>query len=530
MDKLKSAELDLLERINAKKELQPFFFRKVKGLKWFDTLAEQKYFDPASNPEPIPAKEEGFITVPFWPVTEYLVATSPELRDEKNIAYAKRVLDIIRDTTRLAKKQNFSNYRTWWQFSKIIQHIPIKLITPEDFTYIDYWLDDKYECGLVADELGENWLVSLLDESSDESITAVLELLRIIYKFSFPPNESGGSERGRATFRFSYWCVERITKSIASKSGTVVGWDAVNIFKEGLNTVVETTGNNEYSSLWRSAIEDHDQNSSASDVKDVLVVALRDSLIACIRKPREDKQKAADIVEKLLNDPLIVIKRVAIFAIGKNYQQLSKLIDKVVAEEFFAADFRHEMWHLLHDCYPLFSASAKQQVQEIIEQLAEKDDEGNIQRKETADKQATWLSAIRNHETTLNTQYQACVKLAGAEPAHPEFPFYRSSGAVVYKSPKSTEELLAMGMDGLVAYLDGYKDPGDFREPGIGGLVKALKSAVKAAPLEFARHIHKFSSLKSPYVYALVGAFSELWTEKEEFTLGRNMEELVEFL
>ena len=190
MDELKPEELDLFERINAKKELQPFFFRKVKGLKWFDALDERNYFDPAANPKPVPVKEKGYINVPFWPVTEYLVATSPELRDEKNLAYAERVLGIIRKTTKVAMEQEFGNYRTWWQFSKIIQNIPIKLITSEDFTYIDYWLDDKYECGLVADELGKNWLISLLDESSKESREIALELLKIIYKVSSPTKDS----------------------------------------------------------------------------------------------------------------------------------------------------------------------------------------------------------------------------------------------------------------------------------------------------------------------------------------------------
>ena len=67
-------EIDILERVVSKKELQPIFFRKVKGLKWFDELAKRGFFNPDQNPVPLPAKQEGYVNIPTWPVTEYLVA------------------------------------------------------------------------------------------------------------------------------------------------------------------------------------------------------------------------------------------------------------------------------------------------------------------------------------------------------------------------------------------------------------------------------------------------------------------------
>ena len=87
---LTADERDLLERIGDKKELRPFFFRKAKGLKWFDALAVVRgYFNPEQNPEPVLLKEEGYVNVPFWPTTEYLVTTSLELRSEGTEIYAK---------------------------------------------------------------------------------------------------------------------------------------------------------------------------------------------------------------------------------------------------------------------------------------------------------------------------------------------------------------------------------------------------------------------------------------------------------
>ena len=508
MDELTPAELDLLARIDAKEELRPFFLRKAKGLKWFDELDNRGYFNPAENPTPVPTKEAGYVNVPSWAVTDYLVATSPELLERGNRAYAERILNIVRNVTKAAKEQEFGNYQTWWQFSKIVQNIPTELIKPDDFVYMDYWLDDIYDSDLVSEELGEKWLVALLVQPSDESKAIALHLMRLLYKASL---QLGDSERQDARFRFGSWHAEKITKAVAGRSGQVLGNQAVQVFKDELQRVLEAMDNDGRSFFWRSAIEDHAQNHSADAVEDILVVGLRDSLEAYVR---EAPVEAVAVVAELMESPLQIFKRVAIFTIGQNFQQLSGLIEGVIAKEYFGVNLQHEMWHLLHDCYPSFSALVKQRIQEIIVEMAVEDDGGNPNPKATAYRQAIWLAAIRNHDEALRKRYRECVDLAGAEPDHPDFSSYWSDGPFVHESPKAREELLAMSMDELIVYLDAYEDPGHFMGPGLEGLTNALRAATKAAPMEFVSQLEKFAGLDSAYVYVLIESFSELWTEK----------------
>ena len=101
--------------------------------------------------------------------------------------------------------------------------------------------------------------------------------------------------------------------------------------------------------------------------------------------------------------------------------------------------------------------------------------------------------------------------------------------SAVHESPKDREELLAMGMDELVAYLAGYEDPEHFRGPGLKGLINALKAAVKAAPLEFVPYLKKFAGLDSAYVYVLIEAFSELWSEKKKLPWDDVWQSLLSF-
>lgn len=513
MDELTPKELALLASIDANEELRPFFFRKAKGLKWFDALDERKYFDPSGNSAPVSAKEEGYVTVPFWPVTDYLVATSPEFLVEDNRAYAERVIAILRLVTQRAREQEFGNYRTWWQFSKIIQNIPVDLITPEDLGNVDYWLDDRYERGLVAGELGEKWLVALLEQTSHEAKILALELLRTLYKASFNTKTLGGSERQEAAFRFDTWHAEKITKAVAGKSGKVLGQPAVQVFKDELQRVLEVLGNEGWSSLWRAAIEDHPQNHHADDVEDILVVGLRDSLGAWVSEAPEESVR---FVAGLLQNSQQILTRIAIHTIRQNYHHLRESVDGVVSESHFKDSVRHEMWHLLHERYPLFPEPIKLRALKIIEKLAEHDDDGSLNAKATAYTQAIWLAAIRHHEDALQTGYRERVELVGAEPDHPDFPSYWSSGPVVHQSPKDREELLAMGINELVEFLDGYEDPGHFKQPGLAGLINAFKAAVKAAPLKYSPHLEKFACLDTAYVYVLIEAFSELWSEKKE--------------
>jgi len=111
MNKLTVKEIDLLERVKASPELRVLFFRKVKGLKWFDVLQEGGYFNAENIPAPIPAREAGYVQIPRWDAVEYLVNTVHELINESAKDYVPRFLEIIVGVTCYAKVNNISNVR-----------------------------------------------------------------------------------------------------------------------------------------------------------------------------------------------------------------------------------------------------------------------------------------------------------------------------------------------------------------------------------------------------------------------------------
>lgn len=517
MIKLTADERDLLIRISDKAELRPYFFRKARGLKWFHPLAEQGYFSPDQNPPPVAAKAEGYMNVPFWPALDYLVTISPELRSKENDAYAEKFIELIRSVTNYAVDHKFSNFRTWRQFSEIIQNIPITLIQENDIELIDYWFSDPFDRALVAEEIGEKWLVSLLESADTHSKELASKLLIIIYKPKFPEVKSISRARKEAVLRPGSWEAKRISERVVNKAGRVLGSKATRIFQDQLELILVTLDNDKWSSVWRPAVEKHAQNHSADDTKDIILEALRDSMLAYIETCRT---KSREYVEELLNSRFETIRRIALYVIDQQFQDLNVYVDRVITNQYFTANFRHELWHLLRNHYNEFKPEQRHKVLEVIESLTETDDAGQIKESWTAYSQSTWLSAIKDYDDNVAQLYQQCIDIVGGDPEHPDFSTYMTSGQVDHKSPFNEEELLSLSVNELVKQLEAYrvtyKPSIRFNETSLDGLAMTLRQIVKAEPLRFHNQLHKFLDSDLSFIYELIEAFRELWSEKAQ--------------
>ncbi len=513
MSKLSVKEQDLLQRIDEKVDLQPLFFRKVKGLKWFDALSERGYFNPDKNPRPSPAKEEGYVNIPHWPVLDFLVKTAPELSNNENIEYAKKILDILVTITSHAKEHEFSNYRTWRQFSEIILQIPSEVISLDHIDIVDYWLDDKYQRGLIAEVIGEKWLSKLLEASDEHSLQLASKLLTFLYKVIFVERKYGEKVKSEASLRFDYYHAQKITKKIANLAGVKHGRETVRFFNSQLKFVLDKLNSDSWSALWQPTIEAHEQNEYSDDAENVLVEACRDSLSGYIAtKPDEACEYVADMIKEVYQ----TIHRIAIYAISENYYLCRSLIDTLLEAKYLDSNYRHEMWHMLSRNYQHFSPDQKQKVLELIRKITRMDNEDNIHEGATAYNRAIWLAAIKNYGEAEVRLYNENVRIAKAEPEHPDFSSFMSTGKVRPESPIPIQELQSLSIDELVDVLKNYREPGDIRTPGSRGLANTFKQFVKTKPLEFYNQLIKFAELDLIYVYEVIEAYGDLWSEKRQ--------------
>ena len=514
MSKLSVRERDLLIRIDKNEDLQPIFFRKVKGIKWFDELSDGGYFEPDQNPLPTLEDENGYVKIPIWQVIHYLVKTAPELSSQNDAYYAKKFLDILVSTTEYARKNDVSNYRTWQEFSKIIAYIPTALMTIENLSIVDYWLDDKYESGYVAQEIGEKWLPSLLNTGGLHEQQLAARLLEYIYKVNFVDKPYAEHTHRMAMLRVDYHYIRGITLKVAKLSGKALGNRAISIFDEQLRQILSQLQNDSWSCIWHPAIEDHDQNKQLDNAENSLIKAYRDSLAGYISsKPNE----AVAYISEMLKNEYKTIRRIAIHTIDENYRICNEFSDILIDSQYFEDNFRHEMWRYLNHHYSQLRADQQKAIRDFISEINKSDDEGSPHIVATAYRQAIWLAAIKKFGQIENNLYIEKSIAAGAEPDQPSFSSYMSrEGIVVHESPVPLDILQGMEMGQLIETLKSYQDESwQFLEPGIEGLSSALREIVKESPLKFYLHLSNFVALDPAYVYQMIEAYRELWTEKK---------------
>ncbi len=494
-------------------ELLPLLYSKVKELYWFDVFQNAGLLDPNNNPAPQSSDDGEFVTIQTWPITEYLLSSSENLHDPQNKAYAVKYLQLIRDVTRYAIDQGYGNYRTWWQFSKIIKNIPTALITSEDLELIEYWISDRYERGLIAEELGTYWLLTLLDEGSKHGGMLAEEMIGILYSIDFEDRQLGTSSTKQAVFRFDKWYAQQITEKCAYIIGRMLGVRGLQIFNNQLIGILKELGNDNWSEVWQPAIEEHEQNKYRDDAENILITAYRESLNGLIEA---NIDSAKQYLEGMLAEDYVTINRLAVFAIDHNFKLLRDKVDELLDEKYFDGNFRHEFWNLLNHNYNNFSGPQKRKVIDLINGIKKLDEKGRVEDGATAYSRATWLAAIKDYGEEELSNYNSNIDKAGVEPEHPAFSSYMSVGWGGHESPFSLDELSALKITAIVETLNNFEDPGKFREPGIEGLAKTFNQLLKAEPLRFYSQLGAFVDLDLAFVYEAIEAFRELWSEKSQ--------------
>lgn len=512
IDKLKPNERDLLERLGKKVELRPLFFRRVSGLKWFRPLDEAGYFDSSNLPKPTPAKKEGYITIPYWPVLSYLQKCAKEITNETDDYFGKRISEIVTGSTNLAKAEDFGNYHAWRAFAEILHLLPSKFLTSDSVTAIDYWLNDKYETSLVSGEIGRSLLPKLLNEEASTSHEIALQICGVLFDPIFVTESRGGKEHTNAKLRFDVHDAEKLTGEIATTLGRILGLRGVALFETKLVETLCKLENDSWSSIWQPAIEDHEQNRHRDEAENILVRGYRDAIGSFVDT---NPSAAAAYLDSTLDSKYGTLVRVAIQAIGAHFEFFIDRLGRLQNERFFGVNYHHEMWHFLSQRYGMLAAEQQQGFLAVIRDLKILDDNGNPRDAPTAFQQARWLAAIKDFGDEEFGLYQDAVAKSGTEPEHPDFLSYTSTDWVVEVSPYETDEIQSWSVPELIKKLTEFVPSQGWNEPGRKGLSASLKKAIKAHPLKYSDELNEFLGLDLAYVYNIIDAYRELWEEKK---------------
>ena len=176
-------------------------------------------------------------------------------------------------------------------------------------------MDDKYDRGLTAEVLGETWLPLLLRKKNENARRLAFGVVALLYKTKITTLAERRDHFKKILFRFDTWYAKKVVAKVARKFGARFGFPAVELFEHRLAHALDELRNDNWSAIWRPAIEDHAQNHSADDPDDVLLEAYRDAFIGCIDSLNE---LALGFVIATLESKRTP-KRVAIYVIDQKF-------------------------------------------------------------------------------------------------------------------------------------------------------------------------------------------------------------------
>jgi len=501
------AALDLLKE---GPEYQGYFFNRLEGFDLFALLNQEGYFHSRNNPVSIESKDnKGLFTIPFWPALIYLEKVSKEAAKSENKKYAEALMDILREVTKPDHdpSKRSDNYRTWYIFSKIMANLPTDVIGLGDIDLIEYWLDSKFDSGLVGHEIGRNLLPKLLNGGGDDFKKAE-RLIEIITE-----------PKGQKATLMDFDELDELFKKNGSVLGQRCGNEIIPILQNRLESELIISQKDEaYSYIWRSAIEDHEQNTSRREPRYALISGLRDVLAAYAQT-----QDATNVLKNLWRSSRLAVRRVVLYTLNKYFDRYRDLCQELIKDDtpniFLESNYHHELYGLIIHQFANFSAQTQDALIKVLDDLKGKWREGTSSQEQTQlnmRMRQRWYYAIKQAGYSISKDFETKYNLGKYKPEHPDFLSYH--GPVTW----GTEQLFSVGdlmakesVKEIVVFLNKFEGKNRFNEIGYEEAGKVLKQAIKANQQFFENDLKEFLDSRFVYQYYALQAFEELWNEKK---------------
>ena len=116
-----------------------YFFNNLKSLSWLKPLFEKGYFSGKDNLEPIEVEDkQGYYSVPFWSVLEYLKKVSKQNFETPTEQTTKILVKVVDDIINFKKDdgKRIENYHTDYSVLQLIGLMPTGEIKDEYFGFL----------------------------------------------------------------------------------------------------------------------------------------------------------------------------------------------------------------------------------------------------------------------------------------------------------------------------------------------------------------------------------------------------------
>ena len=485
-------------------------------LRFFEPLRTAGLFAPERNPGPIPAAEEGYVHIPYWSALDYLVAVAKESSTKDNLGLANDVMGILRTVSQWRDDEGHprENYQTARKFAEILGHVPTEAVTKADIDLIPTWLSNRFERMLVSSALDETVLPHLLasakSEDWDKAVSVLHHATAIVWV-----EEPGLSSKTARTVVDDYWLQRLLAnhvKSLASKRGE----QTVGVLVGRVREVFATDIHKEHSNIYRAAIEDNEQNHAFRDAENRIVEALRDAILSW---GETDPTKVRAFVEHLIRDELEILRRIAIYVMGKQWPTMRPLYLPFLQHQPFVGGHLHELYGLLSERFPEFTEAEQDATLKALRNVPApthtEDATAALKRV-----QQRWLSAITGKGSQAADNWMADLNVdptVGPPPPHPDFTSYMTSWVGPGESPYSVAELVGFAAAHILRdRLNAFKEKDSWHGPTLDGLTSTLQDAARTHPDTVLCALPELLDAKATFQHSIIMGLQQAWDAKEQ--------------
>ncbi len=494
-----------------------YFFGKLNDPAWIGPLVDAGMFQHPPAPEL--AEDSNGVRFPGWPITSYLARMAVE--------YPSAYDRILRAALAVP---NTDDVRVHLDLTRVALALPVELgsqLVPAAIR----WLECPYR-PIAGQEFGR--LVGHL--AGGRAIAEALSLAGVLF-------DAGGyadpSRRERLGARLTLWDYGEALGLALPSLAPAAPIETLKLLCEQLEGAMvqsfPTLGGSsrewlaeDYSSSWRPAIEDHEQNFDREDILDVLVGGIRDAVQF---SAEADASSVRSLVATLEGRRWKVFLRIALDLLSKFPDAARDLVvDRLTRRMLFDdSGMRHEYYHLQRTRFGELDSKQQSVVIGWIDAGPDLDDFAasatEVAGRGPTDEELVsyanrWriekLTPILAYLTaTRKETYGKLVQEVG-EPERPDFAGNRriSLGPT---SPLSVEELEGVAPADLAAYLRAWRPSGEWGTATPEDLGRLVTTLVAENPEPYASAAAEFVGLEATYVRSLLQGLRQAVESKKPF-------------
>lgn len=465
-----------------------YFFSRLGSPDWIAPLRARGFF---ARPEPVERREES-IWVPLWPESQFLARV------------AAQAPTLVMDT--ILSIPPTSNPRILDDYIAAALAMP-GAIAARIAGSLDAWAPDPPGFLFVGRLAGLG-----LHFATEGEDTASLSVVRKLVR-------EGLADDAISTWEYAE-ALAALVREIPDRLRLQFLALCVELLSENIDNEAHRTKPQDYSYIWRPAIEEHRQN-LASDNRNALVSCIRDLADVIVSHGPAGLPEVTQVLE---STGWNVLRRIALHVIrgaGSSAEALAKarLLENPIAG---TTEWDHELVVLLKAWFPELEAAEKTAVLEAIaaglrieewrNQAAGYLGRAPTEEEEQRGRAYYFVERLTPVADSLppawKSRFESWTELVG-KAEHPEFVRFHRGAWGVATSPMDTEELQNLSVPEIVGFLKDWTPEPFPKQPSIEGLGNALADAVKQRPAEFAIDAALFVALPPEYVRSLISGISQ---------------------